>query len=116
MAGAPRSPSDPRGPRRRGGVNFSIFSENATAVYLEIYGRPDDRDPKEVIEFREQDAFLWHSFVSGLGPGTLYGYRVDGPYEPEKGGLRFNRNKLLIDPLYQVDNVGDKVEQRPLRL
>ncbi|GGM77159.1 glycogen debranching enzyme [Thermogymnomonas acidicola] len=90
-------PVGPTWSEEEGGVNFSIFSENATAVYLEIYGRPDDRDPKEVIEFREQDAFLWHSFVSGLGPGTLYGYRVDGPYEPEKG-LRFNRNKLLIDP------------------
>ena len=79
------------------GTNFAIFSENGTAVDLEIYNHKDDGDPKEVISLKERDGFVWHVFVSGIGPGTLYGYRVDGPYKPEEGH-RFNRNKLLIDP------------------
>ena len=78
------------------GTNFAIFSENGTAVDLEIYNHKDDGDPKEVISLKERDGFVWHVFVSGIGPGTLYGYRVDGPYKPEEGH-RFNRNKLLID-------------------
>ena len=80
-----------------GGTNFAIFSENGTAVDLEIYAHGDDGDPKEVISLKERDGFVWHAFVSGIGPGTLYGYRVDGPFKPEEGH-RFNRNKLLIDP------------------
>ncbi len=80
-----------------GGTNFAIFSENGTAVDLEIYAHKDDGDPREVISLREKDGFVWHAFVSGIEPGTLYGYRVDGPYKPEDGH-RFNRNKLLIDP------------------
>lgn len=80
-----------------GGTNFAIFSENGTAVDLEIYAHSDDGDPKEVISLKERDGFVWHAFVSGIGPGTLYGYRVDGPFKPEEGH-RFNRNKLLIDP------------------
>jgi len=79
------------------GTNFAIFSENGTAVDLEIYAHKDDGDPKETINIKERDGYVWHAFVSGIGPGTLYGYRVDGPYKPEEGH-RFNRNKLLIDP------------------
>ncbi|WP_393971587.1 glycogen debranching protein GlgX [Oxyplasma meridianum] len=79
------------------GTNFALFSENGTAVDLEIYSHRDDGDPKEIIKLKERDGFVWHAFVSGIGPGTLYGYRVDGPYKPQEGH-RFNRNKLLIDP------------------
>jgi len=65
------------------GTNFALFSENGTAVDLEIYAHKDDGDPKEIINLKERDGFVWHAFVSGIGPGTLYGYRVDGPYKPE---------------------------------
>ena len=59
----------------------------------------EDRDSEETerIEFQEQTAHVWHCFLPGVQPGQIYGYRVYGPYEPERG-LRFNPSKLLIDP------------------
>ncbi|GAC1663892.1 MAG: glycogen debranching protein GlgX [Candidatus Acidiferrum sp.] len=78
------------------GVNFALYSENATRVDLCLFNRYDDPDP-EVIEIREQTAFVWHCYLPAIQPGQLYGYRVHGPYEPAKG-LRFNPAKLLIDP------------------
>ena len=79
------------------GTNFAVFSENASSVEIELFRRAQDSSPYEVIELKERENFVWHGYVSGLPPGTFYGLRVDGPYEPENG-LRFNRNKLLIDP------------------
>jgi len=77
------------------GVNFAIYSENATSVDLCLF----DEDEKEevIIKIKERYHHVWHVYVPGIKPGQLYGYRVDGPYEPENGH-RFNRNKLLIDP------------------
>jgi glycogen operon protein len=49
------------------------------------------------IRIRERTNGAWHIYVPGIGPGQLYGYRVYGPYLPESG-LRFNPNKLLLDP------------------
>ncbi|AKA48757.1 glycogen debranching protein [uncultured archaeon] len=93
-----RGSSYPIGPTvYEDGVNFSLFSQNATAVYLELYEFNDSADPKEVIELKENSAYVWHQFVSGIKPGDLYGFRVDGPYKPELGH-RFNKSKLLIDP------------------
>lgn len=79
------------------GVNFSVFSENASSVTLELYKNPYDVVPAESINLEEVTNYSWHVEVSGLRPGALYGYRIDGPYEP-RSGLRFNRNKLLLDP------------------
>ena len=79
------------------GTNFAVFSENATSVEIELFRRAQDSSPYEVIGLKERENFVWHGYVSGLPPGTFYGLRVDGPYQPENG-LRFNRNKLLIDP------------------
>ena len=79
------------------GVNFALYSENATAVTLEIYEKAGDSTPKESISLSDRTNFVWHTFVSGLKEGDLYAYRVDGPYMPELG-IRFNRNKLLLDP------------------
>ncbi|WP_025762320.1 glycogen debranching protein GlgX [Dyadobacter tibetensis] len=77
------------------GVNFALFSENATAVTLCLY----DKDEQEMcsIKIEEVTHFIWHCYIPDIKPGQLYGYRVDGPYEPAHG-LRFNANKLLIDP------------------
>ena len=77
------------------GTNFALFSENATAVRVCMF----DDAGKEIdcVELKEQTAFVWHGFLRGIQPGQRYGYRVDGPWEPEKG-LRFNKNKLLVDP------------------
>ena len=49
------------------------------------------------IRLTERSDHIWHGFLPEVRPGQLYGYRVEGPYEPEKGH-RFNRNKLLLDP------------------
>ena len=78
------------------GVNFALYSENATRVELCFY---DSRGRRETgrVQLREQTAFVWHAYIPGLQPGQLYGYRVHGPWEPARG-LRFNPAKLLIDP------------------
>jgi glycogen operon protein len=77
------------------GVNFSLFSENAERVELCLFNH--EGDELDRIEVTERTAYNWHCYLPGVGPGQHYGYRVHGPYEPEKG-LRFNPAKLLIDP------------------
>jgi isoamylase len=79
------------------GVNFALFSEHATGVELCLFDRLDAATAAVQIALRERTDLVWHGYVPGLGPGQLYGYRVDGPFAPEQG-LRFNRAKLLIDP------------------
>jgi len=79
------------------GVNFSIFSENATAVELCLFDGPDSLRESIRIRLEEQTDQIWHVYIPGLWPGHHYGYRVHGPYAPE-AGHRFNPNKLLIDP------------------
>ena len=94
----------PRGATWDGkGVNFSLFSSFATKVELCLF---DDRGEKELqrIALPEYTDEIWHGYVSGIGPGQVYGYRVHGPYEPEQGH-RFNPNKLLLDP-YAREYVG----------
>jgi glycogen operon protein len=78
------------------GVNFSLFSENATRVELCLF-RTHEGLEEERVEVTERTAFNWHCYLPGVGPGQHYGYRVHGPYDPENG-LRFNPAKLLIDP------------------
>jgi isoamylase len=82
------------------GVNFAIFSKNATAVQLLLFDRVDAPYPSHVFDLHPEihkTFYYWHIFVQGIGHGQLYGYRVDGPYQPEKGH-RFNKLKLLLDP------------------
>ena len=77
------------------GVNFAIYSENGQRVELCLF---DDQNAQcENVELHERTAHVWHCFLPGVQPGQLYGYRVHGPYDPDKG-LRFNPAKLLIDP------------------
>ncbi|MGB6537273.1 MAG: glycogen debranching protein GlgX [Xanthobacteraceae bacterium] len=78
------------------GVNFALFSANASKVELCIF---DDRGEREIerIELPEYTDEIWHGFLPDARPGTIYGYRVHGPYEPARGH-RFNANKLLLDP------------------
>jgi len=78
------------------GVNFSVFSESSDMVELCLF-EGTDQAKEERIRFRERTNGVWHIYIPGLKPGQLYGYRAQGPYEPEKG-LRFNRHKLLLDP------------------
>ena len=79
------------------GANFALFSEHATAVALCLY---DEHDPgKEVRQIRVEQRTdqVWHVYVPGVQPGTLYAFRVNGPYEPRQGH-RFNPAKALLDP------------------
>ena len=79
------------------GVNFALFSVNATRVELCLFDSPEA--PREATRFTlpERSEDIWHGYVPGLAPGQLYGYRVYGPYNPAQGH-RFNPHKLLIDP------------------
>ena len=79
------------------GVNFSLYSENATGVALCLFHSVEDQVEYARIRLSEKTHHIWHVYIPELKPGQLYGYRVHGPYEPE-AGHRFNPNKLLIDP------------------
>jgi isoamylase len=86
------------------GVNFALFTANATKVEVCLF---DDKGEREVqrIELPEFTNEIWHGYVPRVGPGALYGYRVHGPYAPEQGH-RFNPNKLLLDP-YARAHIGE---------
>ena len=78
------------------GVNFALFSENATRVELCLFDAKGRRE-LERVALPEKTDLIWHGYLPDARPGQLYGYRVHGPYQPE-AGHRFNPNKLLIDP------------------
>jgi len=78
------------------GVNFSLYSEKATGVELCLFDEVGTADC-ESIGIRECTGYVWHGYLPGVKLGQLYGYRVHGSYEPERGE-RFNPTKLLIDP------------------
>ena len=79
------------------GTNFALFSEHATGVELCLFDHPDDSTPAAQIPLRYRTGDVWHSYLPDVRPGTCYGYRVHGPYEPSDGH-RFNPAKLLLDP------------------
>src|SRR5688500_15577542 len=79
------------------GVNFAIFSQNATGVELCLFANENDANEAQKIWLRERTDQVWHCYLPDSRPGQFYGYRVHGPYEPAKGD-RFNPAKLLIDP------------------
>ena len=79
------------------GVNFALFADNATGVELCLFNSTDDKNEYEKIKLVERTHQIWHVYIPNAKPGQLYGYRVEGPFEPENGH-RFNANKLLMDP------------------
>ncbi len=79
------------------GVNFSIYSEHAEEVELCLFESLDSQTEYLKIKMKEREHHVWHVYVADLKPGQLYGYRVNGPYDPPNG-QRFNPNKLLFDP------------------
>lgn len=90
------------------GVNFSLFSKNCTAVELLLFEHADDGQPSATISLsprRNRTFYYWHVFVPELIAGQLYGYRVHGPSEPDKG-YRFDGQKLLLDPYGRGVAVG----------
>ena len=87
----------PRGATWDGkGTNFSLFSANATKVEICVFDASGQRE-LERIELPEYTDQIFHGYLPDIHPGTFYGYRVDGPYQPD-AGHRFNANKLLLDP------------------
>ncbi len=86
------------------GVNFAIFSANATKVELCLFDSAGEVE-LERIELPEYTDEIYHGYLPDAHPGQVYGYRVYGPYDP-KNGHRFNHNKLLIDP-YAKQLVGE---------
>jgi glycogen operon protein len=79
------------------GVNFAIFSANATSVELCLFDSTDAATQTARIPLPEQTAQVWHGFLPDIRPNQLYGYRVHGPYDPA-AGHRFNANKVVMDP------------------
>jgi isoamylase len=78
------------------GTNFALFSANATKVEVCLFDESGERELSRIAlpEYADQ---VFHGYLPDIGPGTFYGYRVHGPYEP-RAGHRFNPNKLLLDP------------------
>lgn len=89
------------------GVNFCIYSKNATALELLLFNSPDAPEPDLVIKLDPKENrthYYWHVFIAGIGAGQIYAYRAYGPFIPEKG-LRFDGEKVLLDP-YALAVVG----------
>lgn len=82
------------------GVNFSVFTKNATAVDLLLFDSIEDSRPARVIRidpWTNRTYHYWHVFVPGVQAGQIYGYRVEGPSDPGSG-MRFDPSKVLLDP------------------
>ncbi len=79
----------------RDGVNFALFSEHASAVDLCLFDAAGRETARLRLPARTGD--IWHGYLPGCKPGQAYGYRVHGTYDPA-AGMRFNPNKLLLDP------------------
>lgn len=85
------------GPR---GTNFSLFSRSAANVELLLFDQEDDAQPSRVVRIdptTNRTYHYWHVFVPGVGAGQIYGYRVNGPFDPANG-MRFDPEKVLLDP------------------
>jgi isoamylase len=83
-----------------GGANFSVYSKYATGVQLVFFDRVDDARPTRVVDLDpaiNRSYHYWHAFVPDIKAGQIYGYRVDGPFDPSQGH-RFDRTKVLLDP------------------
>ncbi len=78
------------------GINFALYSQHAAEVFLLLFDR-EDGDPTDIIRLESRTKYIWHTFVHGLKAGQLYGYKVRGDFNPGRG-MRFNENKLLMDP------------------
>jgi len=91
------------------GVNFSVYSKNATGMELLLFDEVSGSKPAKVIKLdpaKNRTYHYWHLWVPGLKSGQVYGYRAQGPLEPQQG-LRFDADKVLLDPYAQVVAVPD---------
>ena len=98
---------------RPGGANFSVYAKNASAVELLLFDTVDSDTPTRIIHLEPIDNctfHYWHIYVDNVQAGQLYGYRVYGPNNPARG-LRFDPDKLLIDPYARGIAVGSKYDR-----
>src|SRR5215470_11092477 len=79
------------------GVNFALFSENATKVELCLFDSANAQAESQRIVLPERNEEVWHVYLPDLRPGQLYGYRVHGPHQLQQGH-RFNAHKIVLDP------------------
>src|SRR5208282_3176671 len=82
------------------GVNFSVYSKNASRVDVLLFDTVDAAKPARVVSLDRQPHrtyHYWHAWVRGIRPGQIYGYRVHGPFAPAQG-MRFDPQRLLLDP------------------
>lgn len=99
---------------RPGGANFSVYAKNATSVELLFFDKADDDQPSRIVPLdalRNRTFHYWHIYASDVQAGQLYGYRVNGPYSPEHG-LRFDPDKLLLDPYARGIAVGQNYDRK----
>lgn len=83
-----------------GGVQFVVFSRNATEMRLLLYNDVEDLEPSEIVHFdpsKDRWGDIWSVFMPDLGPGQLYHFQASGPFDPARG-MRFNAETRLIDP------------------
>jgi len=86
------------------GVNFALFSKHAERVELCLLD-PRGRREIERVVLRERTDFIWHCYLPEARPGLIYGYRVHGRHDPDRGH-RFDHNKLLLDPYARMIQRG----------
>ena len=101
-----------------GGVNFSVFSRNASGVDLILFDGEYDARTARVIPIdpvSNRTYHYWHVFVPGLQAGQMYGYRVHGPFEPASG-MRFDASKILLDPYGRAVAVPGSYSRQAARL
>lgn len=82
------------------GVNFNVYSKYAHRIELLLFDHETDAEPSDIYELDpalHRTYHYWHCLLPGIGAGQFYGYRVHGPWQPERG-LRFDGRQLLLDP------------------
>lgn len=79
------------------GVNFAIYSKHALSVKLCLFDSVNSSYESICVPLKNRTHYIWHCYIEGIRPGQLYGYRIDGPYNP-KEGYKFNPAKILLDP------------------
>jgi isoamylase len=82
---------------RAGGADVAVYAGHADAVELCVTHGPDRDVTERRIELAHRRHGVHFDFVPGIGPGTRYGLRVHGAWDPGRG-LRHNPAKLLLDP------------------
>jgi glycogen operon protein len=96
------------------GVNFSVFSKQASHVQLLLFDGQNATQPTRVIPLDAEEHrtyHYWHVFVPGLQQGQVYAYRAHGPFVPDCG-YRFDGEKVLLDPYGLAVAVPETYDRR----